>query len=674
MKPFFCGIIFFYFFLCSTPLIAQKEAYSDIPSTLQHLQNENLSDSAKAVYYTALSSLYAVKNLDSAFLWGEKAIELSKQKNIQPVLANAYIEQGTNYLSAKNFDAASSLFKDAIDLSHSQHYYNSLYTAFNRVSYMCQLNEIWDKALQYAKSALDICATNSQQCTESHAYAYMNFGRVYAALNNYDTAESYYANAKNGFNENRDDEQLANCYLEMAGMYTYQKKYTAAKQFLDSAAYLFNSLNKPLKTAAAYEGYGNLNFQQSLYDNSKLYFGKSYKIYNENRMTPAVQRLKISFGKIAFSQHLFILARRYFDSAYIFFKNSSDDKAKLEALSLLNRTDSVLAISWNPDKYSYQYKLISDSLKSKRERLRANALMADSFINENPYTETKLHEKKNQPQNMNAGVLVVAGITLLAMSILFAILYRQKNAALKEVEKMQQKTAATNKELAKINTIKDKLISIMGHDIRSPLASLQNTLALTRENILSKNEFEKYSLSVEEDIYNLRGMLDNMLLWAREQLVDIKVNKINFNLSQLVEEILKLNKNHISSKNLTVLNYLVPDTEVFSDKDIVNTVFRNFFSNALKFSQPGKKIYLQQIHANNKVYVSIKDESDGIAPEVLKKLTNSEFVSTKGTANEKGTGLGILFSKELLNKLGETFDMTSIPGKGTAVTFSLSIQ
>ncbi|MEP6513595.1 MAG: ATP-binding protein [Parafilimonas sp.] len=673
MKTFFCGIIFFYFFLCSTPLIAQKEAYSDISTTLQHLQNENLSDSAKAVYYTALSSLYAVKNLDSAFLWGEKAIELSKQKNIQPVLANAYIEQGTNYLSAKNFDAASSLFKDAIDLSRSQHYYNSLYTAFNRVSYMCQLNEIWDKALQYAKSALDICATNSQQCTESHAYAYMNFGRVYAALNNYDTAESYYANAKNGFNENRNDEQLANCYLEMAGMYTHQKKYTAAKQLLDSAAYLFNLLNEPLKTAKVYEGYGNLNLSQSLYDYSKLYFGKSYKIYNDNRRVPDVQKLKISFGRIAFSQHLFILAQHYFDSAYIFFKNTSDDKTKLEALSLLNRTDSVLAISWNSDKYSYQYRLISDSLKSRRDRLLTSELMTDSFI-EKTYTETAPQKEENEPQNMNAGVLVVAGITLLAMSILFAILYRQKNAALKEVEKMQQKTAATNKELAKINTIKDKLISIMGHDIRSPLASLQNTLALTRENILSKNEFEKYSLSVEEDIYNLRGMLDNMLLWAREQLVDIQINKVNFNLSQLVEEIIKLNKNHIASKNFSVLNYLVPDTEVFSDKDIVNTVFRNLFSNALKFSQPGKKIYLQQIHANNKVYISIKDEGDGMAPEILKKLNNTEFVSTRGTANEKGTGLGILFSKELLNKLGETFDMTSIPGKGTSVTFSLSIQ
>ncbi len=274
---------------------------------------------------------------------------------------------------------------------------------------------------------------------------------------------------------------------------------------------------------------------------------------------------------------------------------------------------------------------------------------------------------------MEVTVLIIAAIIIIAISILFIFMNRQKNAAIKELKELQQKTIANNKELENINAIKDKLISIIGHDIRSPLASLQNTLALTRENILSRNEFEKFSYSLEDDIYNLRGMLDNMLLWAREQLVDIKITKTTFNLYEVVESIIKLNKNHIANKNFTVHNYMVPDTEVHTDKDIVTTVFRNFFSNALKFTPAGKKIYIQQMLVNNKIYISVRDEGSGMNGDVLKKINSNQFISTKGTSNEKGTGLGILFSKELLRKLNEDFDITSIPGKGTSVTFSISL-
>src|SRR5438105_353206 len=113
--------------------------------------------------------------------------------------------------------------------------------------------------------------------------------------------------------------------------------------------------------------------------------------------------------------------------------------------------------------------------------------------------------------------------------------------------------------------------------------------------------------------------------------------------------------------------------ELFTDKAILTAVLRNVFSNAVKFKEPGKSIYINQIFLNKKIYVSVKDEGKGISEEVLDKINNKEHISTRGTANEKGTGIGILFSKDLLNKLDELFDITSIPGKGTSVTFSISL-
>lgn len=274
-------------------------------------------------------------------------------------------------------------------------------------------------------------------------------------------------------------------------------------------------------------------------------------------------------------------------------------------------------------------------------------------------------------QNRDNVYFIVAGMSIFIISILLIYSYKKKNSALKKVDILQKGTEARIEELAKINGIKDKLISIISHDMKSPLASLQSTLALTRENILDKDEFNKLSEGIEADIYQLRGMLDNMLLWAREQVTDITIKKVSFNIYDVIEEIVTMHKTTLKAKNITVQNFVIPGSLVFSDKDIVTTAFRNIFSNAVKFSPTGKKIFIQQMLLNNKTYISVKDEGNGIEDEILQKINNKEFVSTRGTANEKGTGIGMSFSKELFEKLEETFDISSAVGKGTAVTFSM---
>lgn len=274
-------------------------------------------------------------------------------------------------------------------------------------------------------------------------------------------------------------------------------------------------------------------------------------------------------------------------------------------------------------------------------------------------------------QNRDSVYFIVAGMSIFIISILLIYSYKKKNSALKKVDILQKGTEARIEELAKINGIKDKLISIISHDMKSPLASLQSTLALTRENILDKDEFNKLSEGIEADIYQLRGMLDNMLLWAREQVTDITIKKVSFNIYDVIEEIVTMHKTTLKAKNITVQNFVIPGSLVFSDKDIVTTAFRNIFSNAVKFSPTGKKIFIQQMLLNNKTYISVKDEGNGIEDEILQKINNKEFVSTRGTANEKGTGIGMSFSKELFEKLEETFDISSAVGKGTAVTFSM---
>ena len=287
--------------------------------------------------------------------------------------------------------------------------------------------------------------------------------------------------------------------------------------------------------------------------------------------------------------------------------------------------------------------------------------------------ENVLLKSQNELQKEKLALLIVSGIIIFIIGVLLYVLYQQKKSALAQVQKLQKFTQEKNSELGRLVAVKDKLISMIAHDIRAPLASLQNTISLTHDNILNKEEFDHLTHILLGETNHLRGMLDNMLLWARQQIVDIQVNKTNFNLDELLTNIFELYQSNILQKNLIIHNNIAAGTIIFSDQDIIHTVLRNIISNAVKFTPSGKNIFINYNQENKKTLLSVTDEGNGISKDVLAKIELNEFVSTRGTANEKGTGLGLLFSKDLLGKLGENFSIKTNTEKGTTVTISISV-
>ncbi len=403
-----------------------------------------------------------------------------------------------------------------------------------------------------------------------------------------------------------------------------------------------------------------------------------------------------------------------------FYSVSAQETAPGDSISLtsakINAADSQLVTRYiylsryylqvDPDSSVYwAEKAIAFSLLKNNKNYLQNGVQvlqqAENLLTQAHQSEQVIASNKSLQQQQTINVLTIALIILLLIGISFLIVYIRKDKNLKAAEadneeyeskikelehdlhdaqrkfldlKQTQKDFQSNyNNLQKANDIKDKLIPMIAHDIRSPLAALQNTLSLTRDNIINPEEFQKLSFALEADLFNLRGMLDNMLLWAREQMFEIKVNKIKFDLCETVRDVILMYRNNLVTKNITLHNYMPSHLEVTTDKEIIAAVFRNLFSNAVKFTAENKNIYISQIFLNGKAYISVKDEGKGMAAETIQKINNKEHISTRGTANEKGTGLGLLFSKEMINKLGEAFDITSYSEQGTSVTFSVSL-
>ncbi|HEX2960178.1 MAG TPA: ATP-binding protein [Ignavibacteriales bacterium] len=245
-----------------------------------------------------------------------------------------------------------------------------------------------------------------------------------------------------------------------------------------------------------------------------------------------------------------------------------------------------------------------------------------------------------------------------------------------EVRKAEDKIKKYSEELAKSNSSKDKFFSIIAHDLKSPFTSLLgiSDFLASHINELAIEEVKVLSESISKSANGVFRLLENLLQWARLQTGRLKFSPEILKLSDIVYSVIELYQDQIEKKEIILENRIPAQIMVFADKNMTAAVVRNLVSNALKFTKPGGRIALFSSVQNDMVNVSVCDEGVGIPETVKEKLFRiDECVSTEGTAKEKGTGLGLVLSKEFVEKNGGTIRVESVPGQGSEFTFSLRL-
>ncbi|MCK4631236.1 MAG: PAS domain-containing sensor histidine kinase, partial [Bacteroidales bacterium] len=229
------------------------------------------------------------------------------------------------------------------------------------------------------------------------------------------------------------------------------------------------------------------------------------------------------------------------------------------------------------------------------------------------------------------------------------------------------------KYLQELNASKDKFFSIISHDLRSPFNSILGFCELLWKNSgdFSKVEIEKIAYNIYKTGNETIDLLNNLLEWSSSQTGKLKISPENFFLKTIVDDTIDLLNEFALKKNITVLNEVTGQIKVFADKNMISSVIRNLLSNAIKFTQNGN-VRITAKDVNSFVEFSITDTGVGIKPEDINKLfrLDTEF-STKGTANEKGSGLGLILCKEFIEKNQGEINVKSEEGKGTGFMFKL---
>jgi len=253
-----------------------------------------------------------------------------------------------------------------------------------------------------------------------------------------------------------------------------------------------------------------------------------------------------------------------------------------------------------------------------------------------------------------------------AVQVIFRDITEQKKALI-ELQNSEKK-------LFQLNATKDKFFSIIAHDLRNPFNQLLGLTDLMLENYndYSFTDLKEYIGLLNKSARNGYNLLENLLEWARSQSGRKEINPFNFALINAYHKVFELVHSNATNKNIKIVSKISKNIGVFADVNIINTIFLNLISNAIKFTKSGGQIIIDAIEEDNFVIISVKDNGVGISPENINKLFKIDIHhSTKGTNNEAGTGLGLILCYEFIQLSKGKIWVESEIGIGSTFYFSL---
>jgi signal transduction histidine kinase len=231
-----------------------------------------------------------------------------------------------------------------------------------------------------------------------------------------------------------------------------------------------------------------------------------------------------------------------------------------------------------------------------------------------------------------------------------------------------------SEKLAQVNATKDKLFSIIGHDLRSPINTLVHLLDAISNGFISLEEFQQLLPKVQQNVKTVHYTLENLLQWSYSQMQGIKSSPKQIKLQEMVWENTELFIEAARNKEIQLLYDVPSDFVVFADENQVRLIIRNLLNNAIKFTKKAGTICIFAQRNDNSIVLTIKDTGVGMSEEQIASLFKKDTnFSTYGTSGEKGTGLGLMLCKEMVEQNGGKIWVESELGKGSSFIFSLPI-
>ncbi len=625
------------------------------------------------IYYT---NIYDEEN---ALVTYNELKTLAIKKGLKNYEATAYVNIGLMDMNRSDYNAALEKFLKALEIDKDTgNEYRMVNTYVSLGALFINTNN-YTKSADYFFKAREIA---EEQNDFYHLwYIYYNLGYLYESKEEYSEAIKYIDKSIEVGNKRKDFLSLAYSHLLKADVYIKQEKVEVANQFIREAEKLSKKINSKdidsyIEDTKADLAVKKGDYQEALGHHyraitllSDISYPNELKFFHKIRYGKIIANLKnadkgIEIIKDALKTYnepeLFQTKIDGYEDLYKIYKNERNYKEAFNNLKI--------------------YANLSDSLKVLQRKSNMEELELIHQIKQQK-NETELLKKEQHMNNakikfqktlLSVSILITLVVIFLILIIIKSLLNNKRN---NKKLKYQNKLIKRNKEeLEKSIAAKDRLYAIIEDDLynaHANLASFINILNRTIDN-LDKEFIHKLTSELERINNNSLSLLNSLTEWGRIQTRKTDFSPMTFNLKVMVHDVMLLFKKNIQAKNINIDNQLPNNAEVFCDKDMIETVVRNLLSNAIKYTEMNGKILVSGKFQEKFLKMIIADDGIGISPERQKKLFHiEETITTKGTKGEKGHGLGLIISKELVKMNKGDISLKSQVGKGTELIVKL---
>jgi|GEM_PF-587298 len=615
------------------------------PDSIRNRISTTQSDSTKAVLYYNLSKHYYGFEQDTAILYAKNSIELAGRLGLEKIKGNALNIMGVAQLISSDYEEALKTHLMALKTRESlQDSVGMLESNLNIGNVYYRNGEMGKAAGMYEKALVYGLATKNLR---GQSMIYNNLGNYYK--DKWSTSKT------------KEDFDLAVRYVrESLRLKEELKDYNGMVKTLSQLSEL--SIDDPKR--------------------ARDYLVRALEIAEanqdiENKIAVLHELATVHLGDKSFEQ-----AKQYALQAYRIAKDAGSHFYVSISAELLTES----ALGQNDYKAAYEYLLTKNEadkavFNDNRQKVREELLIQYETEKKELENQRLTQEQEYLDLSIQRRNELLFGTAIL-LGILGALFWNQKrnHRALKlahtqleeahqlttqqnaQITEQTQRLNAANVELTRANKFRDKIFSVISHDLRAPFSSLQSIIQLWDQKILSEEELFEVMPLVARETNALSLMLNNLLIWAQSQLGSEKVQLSHIDLGELVEESTRLLKSQAEQKNIKLTHEIKPDMWVTSDRDRLSFIIRNILMNAIKFTPAEGSI---SVTYPNRHEIKISDSGVGMSPEMLSKLFTDRVASKKGTEGESGTGIGLMLSREFAESIGAEILVESEVGKGT---------
>nr|WP_299381807.1 ATP-binding protein [Allomuricauda sp.] len=665
--------------LCSLVLLLSFSAFGQwskkdsLSFRLKRLENTNRFNPADTTHIDLLIKLaisYRFFNNDSLYSINNRALDYSKKIDYFHGEVRALENLGSYYSDQGNRKKSMPLFKQALDLSKKINDKECELSIINSLSNEYYYEGNVAEALNLYLKGIDVAKHVGSK--KMLSILNENIATLYADQKDFTNAEIYYDTVQTLNRELGNEIFHAETQSNMASMFKDAKNFDHAMFNINKSIASFEKFKVYDWLAYAYQVKGSIYLEQKKYQWALYWYDQSSMLHQElddNRekiqLMNGMAKVYLGLGKDSLSM--------------VYAKEGLDLSKKIKSLQgQIDCSETLYKLYKNKEDtntamvYLENFKMLSDSLFKDKNRQSLSML------------KTKLQYEQEKEQLIKSNNIALAKqrtyiyfaivILIILSGITFMVrrnAYIQKKLNI-ELQQKSNEVSQREAELHEINKTKTKLFSIIGHDLRGPVGAMQGMLKLFTDGEIGKNELISFIPKFKSDIENISFTLNNLLSWGQTQLNGVATKPKRISLDKLVASNIQLLSELAASKSIKIIDQLPENPQGWADQNHIDIVIRNLLSNAIKFTPENGLITIEAEEKRKVWQIMIRDTGIGMNKEIQKKIfADTTNITTYGTNNERGTGLGLSLCKEMILKNKGEIWVESVLRKGTTFFFTV---